>query len=84
MLGGDGFGDELGEGVLPPLEDLPTFSGLDVTLEPLGKEETKSDEIETDKKMETGENKIADDIDNNEATEAGKTKHMLLYLTNLQ
>lgn len=52
MLGGDGFGDEFGEGVLPPLEELPSLNAFDLTLEPIKEVETKDDAVE---KMETDE-----------------------------
>ena len=60
ILGGDGFGDEFGEGVLPPLEDLPTISGLDVTLDPL-RDVTENGEVNVEQKMETDEQKLETD-----------------------
>jgi hypothetical protein len=51
LLGGDGFGDEFGEGVLPPLEDLPPLAAYDA-LDPIKEAETKDDGVE---KMETDE-----------------------------
>ena len=52
MLGGDGFGDEFGEGVLPPLEELPPLAAYDVSLDPIKETESKDDGVE---KMETDE-----------------------------
>ena len=53
LLGGDGFGDEFGEGVLPPLEELPPMAAYDVSLDPIQEVETKNED--TVEKMETDE-----------------------------
>ena len=52
LLGGDGFGDEFGESVLPPLEELPPLA--DVSLDPI-KEAAETKDGDTVEKMETDE-----------------------------
>ena len=73
MLGADGFGDEFGEGGLPPLEDISSLTAFDVTpLEPIKDAATKDDGGE---KMETDEaagEKGPTDAGANESPELGK------------
>jgi hypothetical protein len=52
LLGNDGFGDEFGEGVLPPLEDLPPLAAYDASLDPLKEAEGREGAVEL---METDE-----------------------------
>ena len=53
LLGGDGFGDEFGEGVLPPLEELPPLAAYDATLDSIKEVETK--DVDVEEKMEVDE-----------------------------